>query len=83
MELPEEKTWICPNYDSDANDDIIAGSDGTLARGIVGQATNWILYNEASTPIIVERVHESPLVDVGAGGLREEIMKSAVYPHGK
>jgi len=82
MELPEEKTWICPNDDSDAIDNIVVGSDGALAGGVVGQATNWILYNEASTPIIVERVHESPLVDVGAGGLREEIMKSAVYPHG-
>eukprot|EP00956_Cyclotella_meneghiniana_P040748 scaffold203921_cov17-Cyclotella_meneghiniana.AAC.1 len=66
MELPEEKTWICPNDDSDAIDNIVVGSDGALAGGVVGQATNWILYNEASTPIIVERVHESPLVDVGA-----------------
>ena len=45
---------------------------------MIGRATNWILYNEASTPIIVERVNDSPLVDVW----REE-GKSAVYPHGK
>lgn len=75
MELPQEKTWACPLEDNDA-----AYLEGGSNRFGTAQATNWILYNEASTPVIVERVHESPLVDVGGG---TEERKTAVYPHGE
>ena len=71
LNLPEEKTWVCPLEDE--SDSVNSG------ELVIGRATRWILYNQASTPIIVERVNESSLMD----SVDENQLKSAVYPNGK
>ena len=76
--LPEEKTWACPLEDSSTDDEMPMQNSFDYKGLVTGMATNWILYNEASTPIIVERVNESPLV-----GYVDDGMKSAVYPNGR
>jgi hypothetical protein len=71
LSLPEEKTWVCPLEDG--------GNDFVSSPLVIGRATKWILYNEASVPIVVERVMESTALD----GVEGKQVKSAVYPHGK
>jgi hypothetical protein len=63
---------VCPLGEPDSL------NSGHNKHPVIGRATRWILYNHASTPIIIERVNESSLMD-GVGGL----LKSAVYPNGK
>lgn len=71
LNIPEEKTWVCPLDESNSL------SSGQIKHPVIGRATRWILYNHASTPIIIERVNGSSLMDEG------KFLKSAVYPNGK
>jgi hypothetical protein len=72
LDIPEEKTWVCPLED---DTDITVNRDALM----IGQPTKWIVYNRASTPIIISLVDELPL-DVG---LHQQQIESAVYPNGK
>ena len=74
LNIPEEKTWVCPleNDDSDAvdQDDLY-----------IGRPTKWIVYNRASTSIIISHSNDSPFATGGSPS--SEQVNSAVYPNGK
>ena len=78
LNLPEEKTWICP---LDTADDV--GSESNIHRGIdidgqksnvhqTGHPTRWILHNKASNPIIITFINSL--------GLEVSAMDKLTYP---
>ena len=93
LRLPQETTWSCP---LDTADDDIASrksskfinvgindkdesTDGLFTEG---HPTRWILYNKASTPIILTHVNALGLEVSATDGIYPAHSNTAVYPHG-
>ena len=71
MNVPEEKTWVCP-----------LENEVGVGVFVSGRPTKWIVYNHASTPIVLDSLNDGGLDFAGAED-DSKMMKSAVYPHGK
>mmetsp|Transcript_44842 Transcript_44842/g.95443 ORF Transcript_44842/g.95443 Transcript_44842/m.95443 type:complete len:530 (-) Transcript_44842:89-1678(-) len=85
LNLPEEKTWVCP---LDTVPETMGGNVNNLMNpagvaGATGHPTRWILHNEATSPIVL--AHVNPLgLEVSANDFRTHPAHAdtAVYPHG-
>ncbi|KAL3800611.1 hypothetical protein HJC23_006073 [Cyclotella cryptica] len=74
LNIPEERTWVCP-LENDVSDAVDPG-------GLhIGRPAKWIVYNRASTPIIISHASGSPFATGGYEPSSGQ-MKSAVYPNG-
>jgi hypothetical protein len=93
LRLPEEKTWVCPL--GTADDDVVASrrasnflnigrndKGGNVHAGGEGHPTRWVLYNEASSPIILTRVNALGFEVSATDGAYPAHSNTAVYPHG-
>ena len=84
LKLPEEKSWICP---LDSLDDTISSpSSNTLNVGEFierkeGHSTKWILYNRASSPIILTYIALGTEVSATDGAYPAH-SNTAAYPNG-
>ncbi|KAL7533882.1 hypothetical protein ACHAXR_008047 [Thalassiosira sp. AJA248-18] len=82
LNMPEEKSWVCPldtteeavvNNGGGNNNLINVNAKGnTYAGATTGHPTRWILHNEATTPIV--------LTHLNALGLEVSAMDFSTYP---
>jgi len=82
LHLPEEKTFACP-MDAEIDNNIINTNSVNVNGGSLGHHTKWILYNEATTPIILTQVNALGLeVSAIDHSTYPAHSNTAVYPHG-
>ncbi len=95
LRLPEEKTWVCPLDTADddggvasrpASNFINIGRNneevGNDHAGGEGHPTRWVLYNKASTPIILTHINALGLEVSATDGVYPAHSNTSVYPHG-
>lgn len=81
LNLPEEKTWLCPldtvdetagSFKNMVNNNGVDMQKSSGYVGATGQKTRWIIHNKASNPII--------LTHINALGLEVSAMDFSTYP---
>lgn len=90
LRLPEEKTWTCPLDTADAVSPTTqaSSSSGFFPHRTVdehptsGHPTRWVLYNKASTPIILTHINALGLEVSASDGSYPSHTNTAVHPHG-
>jgi hypothetical protein len=91
LRLPEEKTWECPLDTADVPSALVSSNflntgrnnneeGGDYAGG--GHPTKWVLYNKASTPIILTHINALGLEVSASDGAYPPHSNPAVFPHG-
>ena len=85
LKLPEEKSWICP---LESTDDAVSfpssnnlNIDNFKERN-EGHNTKWVLYNKASTPIILTYINALGSEVSATDGAYPAQSNTAVYPNG-